>query len=286
MLNDLKQWIEDVVEKKNWIIQVIYLLILIIISIIFEFDAQTTDKIIVELLFAIAGELFIFGIKDSILQKKINRMDAKQDIDLGRLFRVADFNLDPFFVNASHNIFVSGIALNGFFRNCQERMKDFLGRGKRIYLLFLSPELVEECAKLYFGANDEKKVREVSRRVIRYQMETVENIMQEFSQSLSDGKIEVRISHCIFSTSFVAYDFMKPSDKGVREIKASFYQYGCRQPEREPNILLRTDDKREWYNFFENTMKEQWNDAEKIETMIEARRLYDELQALYEQYNR
>ena len=283
-MDNIKQWIEDVVEKKNWIIQVIYLLIMITISVIFKFDIQTTDKIIVELLFVIAGELFVFGIKDSIMQKKVNRIDAKQDINLGRLFRVADFDLSPFFTEAKENMFVSGIALNGFFKNCKDSINDFLDNGKTIHLLISSPNLIIENAKLYFGKENEKEVIEYAKKIVRYQMDTLESIKQEYKKYFIDKKIEIRISNCVFSTSFVAYDFMVALSKNQRAIKASFYQYGCSQPEKEPNILLRTDDKREWYTFFENTMKKQWDNAKNVETMIALEELYAELQTLYDTY--
>ena len=285
MLDNIKQWIEDVIEEKNWIIQIVYLLIMISISFTFQFDIQKTDEIIIELLFTIAGELYIISIKDSIMQKKVNRIDAKQDVDLGRLFRVADFEIKPFFNNAQNNIFVSGIALNGFFRNCSDRIKTFLEDGKIVRVLISNPHLSEENAKLYFGVKDERSIKKCAKKIIRYQLDTLDYIMRDYQKYVVNGKMQIKISDCVFSTSFVAYDYMFPLGKERREIKASFYQYGCSMPQKEPNILLRSDDKREWYSFFENTMSQQWNNAEGVNTAIELQKLYDALETLYAQYN-
>lgn len=285
MIDNIKQMIEDFVEKKNWIIQVIYLFVMIAISIIFRFDKQTTDKIIIELLFTIAAELYIISIKDSIAQKKLNRMDAKQDVDLGRLFRVADFDITPFFNNAKNDIFISGIALNGFFKNCRDNLLAFLEDEKIVRVLISSPYLIEENAKLYFGISDKNAINKSAKKIIRYQLDTLEFIMNDYNKFINNGRMQVRFSDCVFSTSFVAYDSMLQIGKGRREIKASFYQYGCGVPQKEPNILLRSDDKREWYDFFENTMTRQWNNAERVNTEIELQMLYNKLEALFTQYN-
>jgi len=276
-MEKIGKWIENIVEKKYWVIQAIYLFVLVVMSIIFKFERQTTDKIIIELLLSLIIEIFILWTNVRIVQKKIDKLDAKQDIDLGRLFRVADFDISPFFHNAQNNVFVSGIALNGFIKNCNDEITAFLGQGKTVYLLFSSPKLTNENAKLYFGVKNESNIEEYAQRVIRYQLDTVENIREKYKKYFLKGNLQIRLSNCVFSTSFVAYDFMQSSKKGRREIKASFYQYGCGQPQKEPNILLRSDDKKEWFDFFENTMKQQWDDADKIDTLSELDALHNML---------
>ena len=286
----IKQFLEDIIENYNAYIQVIFFILIISVTLFgnsFNIDQQS---VIVSLLTIVAMQFLVQGVKDSIAQKKLNNIMAIINIEVGRLFRVDDLKLDRFFAKTKRDFFISGIALNGFFDKYKESITDLLKKRKKVYVLIAAPDVVEENTKLYYGITDNNlKYEEKIKDVLNKQRLTL-NILKMYgiSKYLEEEKFYLRISNTVFSTSFVAYDIMnnvKKSKKESQEIKASFYQYSCTEPKYEPNICIDNTFSREWYSFFEKTLKMQWKDAEPVNTQEDFEKLCKMVDDLWKEHD-
>ena len=281
-----KEKAEEIIEQKNGIIQILLFFLLLIFSGLFALGIQSTTAIIIELLGIISLEVITINIKDSIVHRKLNRLGVRIEMEDGALFRVSDFDINPFFSNAHNHVFVSGIALNYFIQTFDNEIVQLLRDGKKLYILIIAPELIEESSKLYYGV--EKTEDKASARVsdiIRKQLMTLNHIKNsdELFSHFERGDIELRIALNMISTSFVAYDVLFNTlgvhKEGVlyREIKALFYQYKCTIGRNEPNIIVNSKDNKDWYNFFKDTIEAQWNDSMAIISKVEYEKLIDDL---------
>ena len=280
--------IQDFFEKYNSKIQIFIFLISLIIGAIFNITQQNELGIIIGLLLLISGELISLSIKDSITQKKLNRLGTKIQILMGDLVRVHDFNLNNFFEKANKQFFISGMALNNFFEKNKTEIIEMLQKGIEIDVLIASPQSTEENVKLYHGINyDEVEFLGKHKDLLQKQICTLDYIKRiaDISTYISNGKFILKTSDTVFSTSFVAYDIF---DKGMfrpqkekkikgKEIKASFYQYGCTEPKNEPNIIVDSFYSRDWYFIFKKAIESQWKDANNIKGMDNFDALYQEI---------
>lgn len=273
--NDIwKHKIEDVIENKNGLIQICFFAALLLLSGILAFGIQSSISIALELLILISMELLNLNIKDSIVHRKLNRMGVRIDMYTGGLFKVGDFDILPFFEKTQDHLFISGITLNFFFQKFQSEIIKLMENGKKLYVIIVSPELISESAKLYYGVKKDKVAKFNEGEVYDKQLMTLNCIKnpQTLYKYFENGQIQLRIAKNIFSTSFVAYDVFdnsiieKVKRKDYKEIKASFYQYECTITRDEPNIIVDSKDNENWYDFFAKTMAEQWKDSEIIDT--------------------
>ena len=91
-VEDYKSAIEEFYEQHNGKIQVFLILITIIISTFAGMTFNEIEPIIVTLLTLACVELLSLSLKDSIQQRKLNRILRKDEIKDGKFFRVADYN--------------------------------------------------------------------------------------------------------------------------------------------------------------------------------------------------
>lgn len=265
--------IEEKFEKYNGIIQIIIFVISLLIGAVFNICQNNQLGIIIGLLLLLVGESVSLNIKDSITQRKLNTLGVRFEIFKGALFRVHDFDLQDFFEKTKSQFYISGMALNGFFDKNKSIIEKFLKEGKKVFVLIVDTDSIEENAKLYHGAKlDEKtlKIREndiLHRQIVTLNcIEEIENIYE----CIQEKQFQLRVINSTISTSFVAYDIfekdvlVKSKNKVGKELKASFYQYKCTKPENEPNIIVDSFLSRDWYIFFQEAIEEQWNDANPI----------------------
>ena len=274
MINNLKKKIEDIIESKNGLIQVVVLFISLVLGVAYKLEFVQELAIIIDLLGVVIVEMIIANVKDSILHRKLNRLGTRIEIEEGKLFRVSDFDLTPMFSKAKKDFFVSGLALNGFVYTYKEQLLGLLRDGKKVRILIMEPEKICDAALLYHGRNDETAVDDI----ITKQKETLNYIRNddELKDYLKNGQLKFGLQNIVFSTSFIAYDVF--DDKVVKkEVKASFYQYKCTNPESEPNILINSEDSNDWYKFFVKTIREHWKDSRKINNLEELEKLSNEL---------
>lgn len=173
------------------------------------------------------------------------------------------------------------MALNGFFENNKSIIGRFLSEGKTVYVLMASPESVRQNTLLYHGVSlDETELMKNMNDLLNKQVDTlncIERIPGIFDY-FKNGKFKLRTLDTVFSTSFVAYDIFEKEilgngTKKGKELKASFYQYRCIEPQNEPNIVVDSFSSRDWYLFFKDTIKLQWNDG----NIIAGREEFEEL---------
>lgn len=273
--NDVwKHKIEDIIESKNGWIQVCFFIAVLILSGVLALGIQSSTAVAIELLTLISFELLNLNIKDSIIHRKLNRMGVRIDMYTGGLFKVGDFNILPFFEKTQSHLFISGITLNFFFQKFQSEIVNLLENGKKLYVIIVSPELISESAKLYYGVHSDKVAKFNEGEVYDKQLMTLNAIKnpQTLYKYFENGQLRLRIAKNVFSTSFVAYDIFdnsvidKVKRKSYKEIKASFYQYECTITRDEPNIIVDSKNNENWYDFFAKTMTEQWKDSEIIDT--------------------
>lgn len=277
MISNLKKKIEEFIEAKNGMIQVIVLFVSLLIGAMYKLGVASEMAIIIDLLAVIVFEMIIANIKDSILQRKLNRLGVRIETEEGKLFRISDFNLKSLFSNTKKDFFVSGLALNRFMDSYKTKLLNLLGEGKVVRFLIIDPKKIEDAALLYFG----EKSHRAQKEIITRQKQTIIGIAHdvELENCLKEGQLEFGVQDIVFSTSFIAHDvFCNKSVK--REIKASFYQFGCTDPEKEPNILINSEDSSDWYNLFLRTIKLQWEASRKITSIDELDNLFHELEEL------
>lgn len=284
----IKQFLEDIIESYNAYIQVIFFILILCITLFANSLNIDKQSVIVSLLTIVAVQFLVQGVKDSISQKKLNNIAALINIEVGRLFRIDDFKLDRFLNKTKTDFFISGIALNAFFDTYKEEIKDLLEKGKEVYVLIAAPDAVKENAKLYYGIKSNNfNCEEEIKDVLNKQRLTLSILKRcGISNYLEEKKFHLRTSSTVFSTSFVAYDIMniaKKTKKESREIKASFYQYNCTEPKYEPNICIDDIYSREWYSFFEKTLKMQWKDAKPVNTQADFEKLCSDINNLWEE---
>lgn len=280
--------IEEFFEKHSDKIQILIFLLSLLIGAYFDICQENQLGIVIGLLFLITSELITLNVKDSITQRKLNNLGVRFEISKGALFRIHNFNLTDFFENTRKSFFVSGMALNGFFGKNKAVIENFLKEGKTIYILLADPESVNENAKLYHGTNLEESMFRTRVNDLFYkQLITLNCIceMENIYGYIADKKIQLRVAKSIISTSFVAYDIFEKEllthnkNKVGKELKASFYQYRCTEPENEPNIIVDSFLNRDWYVYFRETIEKQWNDAVPISDEIQMKKLYETINA-------
>lgn len=288
-----KKGIEDFIEKRNGIIQLVILLGFIVVGALYGFGLQEELPVMIEILGIIVMELLILNVKDSIMHQKMNRIGVRIEMEDGALFRVADFEIDKFFKNAEKQLFVSGIALNGFFSKFRGKIVEMLSADKEVWVLIADPKTVSENTKLYYGtsSNAQNSSAEKVRDILAKQRMTLSSIRSDgvLYNKFLNGKLKIKIAQSVFSTSFVAYDLLiRDGIKRTqfREIKASFYQYKCTESKDEPNILLNSRHNKDWYDFFKNTAQMQWEDAKHITGDIEFEKLYASIEDEEKKYSK
>ena len=111
----LKHNIEIFFEEHNAKIQIVICLETLIVSSVFGFVLEDLLSVIITLLTSISVEVVLSGIKDSSLHRKVGRLIKEKEVKEERMFKVSDYEINPIFEAASKELFVSGIALNGFF---------------------------------------------------------------------------------------------------------------------------------------------------------------------------
>lgn len=269
-------------EKHSVKIQMMFFIGALGLSLYFNISQDKQLGIVIGLLLLITGELISLSINDSLTRGKLNNMGVRLDVDRGRLFRVHDFDLSRFFDSAKSNFFASGIALNGLLVKEKGVIEKFLNEEKEIFILIVDPDAVGENAKLYHGENlDEKTFREKVNDIYHKQMTALNSLREntKLFDFLENEKLKLRVSCSVMSTSFVAYDiFDNDKNKDLKELKASFYQYRCTAPEEEPNIIVDSSYNKDWYLFFKETIKKQWDDAKPIKNKEEFEKLCDEIE--------
>jgi hypothetical protein len=271
-MRELKLNIEDFFERHNAKIQIIIFIVSLVIGAYFNICQNNQLGIIIGLLLLVSGELISLNIKDSITQRKLNNLGVKFEIERGALFRVHDFNLTDFFNKTKSQFFVSGIALNGFFEKNKSVIERFLAEGKEVFIVIANPDIVSENTKLYHGANlDVETFKKKTNDIYYKQIITLNCIdgIENIYKFMESGKFKLKVANSVISTSFVAYDIFEKeilshNNRDGKELKASFYQYRCTNPINEPNIMVDSFLNRDWYLFFKNTIKVQWDDAQII----------------------
>lgn len=277
MINNLKTKIENFIETKNGMIQMIVLFVTLLLGAMYKLGVASEMAIIIDLLAVIVFEMIVANIKDSILQRKLNRLGVRIETEDGKLFRISDFNLKSMFENTKKDFFVSGLALNRFMDSYKTKLLELLGEDKVVRFLIMDPKKIEDAALLYFG----EKSHRAQKEIITRQKQTIMGITNDgkLKDWLEKGRLEFGVQDIVFSTSFIAHDvFCNKSVK--REVKASFYQFGCRDPEREPNILINSEDSNDWYNLFLSTIKLHWETSRKIASIEELDNLFHELEEM------
>lgn len=287
-IEDYKSAIEDFYEQYNGPIQIILVLMTVIATCLFGIAYSKIEGIIVTLLSLACAELLSLSLKDSIQQKKLNRILRRGEIEDGKLFRVADFDLHDFFHKTQEVFFVSGIALNWFFDTYKRDISQLLKDGKKVCVLFCDYENFTDQAKLYFGSTTDS--HEGSSSVIAgLQHCAIQKIkgIKDIEDYINEGNFEIRLSNTTFSTSFVAYDIWtskkeKPIISKVEsEIKASFYLYALDKAEKKnPNVLVDNKYGREWYGLFRESLTNQWKDAKRVGSLDELNRIEEEVRKL------
>ena len=269
----MKTWkinIEEFFERHNAKIQIMIFMGSLVLGAYFNVVQDNELGIIIGLLLLITGELISLNIKDSITQRKLNNLGVKFETARGGLFRVHDFDLSKFFDSTKSHFFISGMALNAFFEKNKAIIERFLNEGKEIFILIADPNAVGENTKLYHGENLDLKIFRKKANAIYHKQSTTLDCLEEIESLfnfIENGKLKLRVTGSVMSTSFVAYDVFDKEvlthnkNKVGKELKASFYQYKCTEPEEEPNIIVDSFYNRDWYLFFKKTIEMQWNDA-------------------------
>lgn len=283
---------EDVFEKHNPKVQVLIFLVSLIVGAWYNIGLENELGIVIGLLFLISGELISLSVKDCIVQRKLNSMGTKIEILRGALVRVHDFDLTDFFNKTRGEFYISGIALNGFFDNNKSTIEKFLEEGKEVDVLLASPKSIKANAILYHGLDENKqKVAKNENNLLNKQIATLDNIerIPNIFSYMKNGKFKLKVLDSTFSTSFVAYDIFENDillqKKKGKELKASFYQYKCTEPRNEPNIVVDSFFSRDWYMFFKNCIKMQWDDGKIVRTQGEFEELRETLNNMM-QFNR
>ena len=277
---------KEIFEKFNGIIQVTIFVASLIIGAVFNIRQENQFGIIIGLLLLLVGEFVSLNIKDGITQRKLNDLGVRFEIFNGALFRVHDFNLTDFFEKTNNQFFVSGMALNGFFEKNKSIIERFLKEGKVIFVLIAGTDSVVENTKLYHGADlEEETFAKRVNDIFHKQIITLDYIdqIENIYDYIESGKFKLKVINSAISTSFVAYDIfekellVQDKSRGGKELKASFYQYKCTNPENEPNILVDSVLSHDWYIFFKETIEKQWNDAKPISNKGELEMLYKKI---------
>lgn len=146
-----KHKIEDIIEQKNGIIQICFFAILLVCSGIFVLGWESSNAITIQLLSLISVELLNLNIKDSISHRKLNKMGNRLEMEAGALIRVSDFELHPFFEHTQDHLFISGIALSYFFQNFQKEIIQLMENGKKLFIIIVANDLLDDCTNLYYG---------------------------------------------------------------------------------------------------------------------------------------
>lgn len=287
-MKDLKTSIEDVYESYNGVIQIILVLAAVIVTSLYGVAYTQAQGIIITLLSLICVELLSLSLKDSIQQRKLNRIEKIVKIKAGKLLRVGEAKVDKFFRKTKDVFFVSGIALSWFFSTYINNIIQLLREGKKVCVMFCHYENFSDQEKLYFGNREDIKKGDVS-KIARLQycalneMVSIENI----ENYIKEGKLEIRFSDTTFSTSFVAYDIWNGNNqtpltsKMRSEIKISFYLYDIENAsKRNPNVLVDNKNGTEWYELFHKSLLKQWKDAKRIESLDELNNIKEEVRKL------
>lgn len=270
-----KQKIENFIEQKNGIIQICFFTFLLICSGIFLLGGESYHAIILELLTLISAELLNLNIKDSIAHRKLNRMSIRLEMEAGSIIRMGDFDLNRFFQRTQDHFFVSGIASNFFLQKYENQITQLLDCGKKIYIMLVKQEFIEDCTKLYCGISlSDELYKKNKYEIINKQIVSLNCISnpQKIFNYFENGQLQLRMAKNVLSTSFVAYDVFDNSiiaqikRNEHKEIKASFYQYACPDTTSLPNIVVNSKDNENWYKYFSKTIYQQWKDADVIDT--------------------
>lgn len=287
-MDDFKTSIEDFYESYNGPIQMILLMVTVIAVGLFGVAYNKIEGLIISLLSLACAELLSLSLKDSIQQRKLNRILRRDEIIDGKLFRVADFELKHFFDSTQEVFFVSGIALNWFFSTYNNEIESLLKEGKKVCVMLCHYKNFTEQAKLYFGGKSDKgkEARSVIAGLQHYAIKKIASI-ENINKYIKEDKFELRLSNTTFSTSFVAYDIwnMKNDDplilKVNSEIKVSFYLYAIdKASKKNPNILVDNKNGREWYKLFRESLYNQWIAAKKIQSLDELKKIDEEVRKL------
>ena len=283
-VEDYKSAIEEFYEQHNGKIQMFLILITIIIATFSGMTFNEIEPIIVTLLTLACVELLSLSLKDSIQQRKLNRILRRGEIKDGKFFRVADFDLQRFFKKTEKMFFISGIALNNFFETYGMRVEKLLVKGKKVCVLFCDYHNFDKQAELYFGseANTQDAVRMM--KGMQYQAIMRLEKIKDIERYIRSGLLEIRFSNTTFSTSFVAHDILTNKNEEPRvsketsKIKVSFYLYAIDKAEKKnPNVLVDNKYLREWYDVFKHSLANQWRDAHKIHNLDELRNIRNDL---------
>ena len=288
---EIKTNIEDFWEKHNAKLQIAICVVSLIIGAYFNVSQDNQLGVIIGLLVLISCEILSLSIKDSISQRKLNNIGERFEEARGALVRVSDFNLSDIFNKTKGEFYISGIALNGFFQNNYSTISSFLEEGKKIDILITSPKAVRENTLLYYGfEDDEEKLIENMNAILNKQIATLDYIVKipDFYKYLESNQFNLRTLSTAFTTSFVAHDIFERNVLGIKkkeskELKASFYQYKCIEPQREPNIVVDSFMSRDWYLFFKNTITMQWRDGNSITSKKEFEELHDSMNKMIQE---
>lgn len=269
----MKRHCEDFIEKYNGYIQLLFLFTTFILGVILQkLNFQDEIVIAIEMLLIISGENIVINIKDSISQDKLNRLLLKIDKANGMLLTKEDRGYTDFphiIGRATGDIYISGIASNGIWSAYIKEIEDALKRGCKMRLLISSEDCIENNARMYYGLNKGCSQRALNNYVtdvktkINLTINTVKtnDILKHY---LCNNKLEIRTLSVPFTTAFVGGNiFMENMED--REVKVTFYQYGCKDTKECPGFLLNNHEDRYWFPYFANQIKAQWKDATPID---------------------
>lgn len=287
-MKDLKTSIEDVYEAYNGVIQIILVLAAVIATSLYGVAYAKGEGIIITLLSLICAELLSLSLKDSIQQRKLNRIEEIVKIKAGKLLRVGEAKIGKFFRRTKSVFFVSGITLNWFFNTYTDKIVRLLEEGKEVCVMFCHYKNFSDQGKLYFGVRKNVKQGNVSKiaGLQHCALNKIVNI-ENIENYIKEGKLEIRFSDTTFSTSFVAYDIWttnnrdQSTSKTKSEIKISFYLYDLENAtKKNPNVLVNNKNETGWYELFHKSLLKQWEDAKRIESLDELNSIQQEVKKL------
>ena len=278
----LKHNIETFFEEHNAILQIIICVLTLIISSTSGILLKNSSAVIITLLTAISVEVVLSGIKDSALHRKVGRLVIEKDVKEGRMIKVSDYEINPLFEDTRNGLFVSGIALNGFFGKYKNDVINLLKKNKKIYVLIVSPDVVEMQAKIYHGAtNDETELKSKCNAIIHKQATALEYLKEIDNEGnyIKKKSLIIKTINIPATTSFVAHDVIDCVDSIIhsQRIKASFYQYRCTDPEREPNVIIDSSENKIWFDLLKATINRQWEDGKLVHDSNELKKLIMEV---------
>lgn len=283
MKKGCKKRIENLIEKHNGKIQIIFLFASIVIGIIAGINESFMSNSMVILLGIVIVELIINNTKNSILQRKVKGLFKERKDKKDYIFTIGEIDITNFFNKAQSQFFVSGITIGTFFSIYRSEIVKLLEQGKELNILFSAPEVIEEMAKLYWGSEkDEKKFKDRIYGMLSEQYSILTQIcsIDNVVKYLENEKLQLRNLAVVFPSSFVAYDLNLNNSRGVKgkehtkEIKVSFYQYKCQKNmEKVPNIIVNSDKSEYWYNLFKDRIQYLWQDANEIKSMTDIEKI-------------